>query len=485
MTSIDQDSAITQDWSWKISLLLAAVAVTLDVLILQSPVVWLGIAGAVALLAQFRSPISGLAVVVFTCGLANYSPFKAGTLSRLYPGNVAIAIFIIAWLARTKPWSAKSLFPPVAIRAPLMGLAVLTPISMLWSRLFPDHEVVYSFPHSDVSWAMVQASQFALLAVTICVPFAVLAGIKRWKDIENLVLMIGVVVAAGTVVTVAALKFGFGSDYEILGATRGYWEQPWDSSIEPLSALALPFLYAGVLFGRRSLSHYWLFCLLLPFCLLGAVLAFSRATWLMAFSGVLLVSASWLRSRVTPTYAIVISVIVSGIVAISGLVGFVSHFYNPNEVYGLERIYYYISALHLFASHPLLGVGAGNYQFFDRSYEGEQAGGIAHNQFLTAAAETGIVGLALLLWLVVAFHRIHRQLGVEGNRRNPHDWLRAAGSAFLPIWVMECLFQEAFFPTAAAGGGTHVMTEITFPWIFLGILLAACGLNQTAAPADS
>jgi len=484
MPTIDHNSAITEDWPWKISLLIAAVAVTVDVLIIQSPMVWLGIAGIAAVLAQFRSPISGLGVVVFTCGLVNYSPFEAGALSRLYPGNIAVAIFILAWIAGTRPSSIGSLFPVNPIRGPLLGIAVLTPISMLWSRLYPDAEVVYSFPHSDVSWAMAQASQLALLAATICVPFAVVAGIKRWKDVETLVLMIGIVVAGGALLTIGALLFGFGSAYSILGATRAYWEQPWDSSVEPLSALCLPFLYAGVLFGRRSLSHYWLFCLLFPLCLLCVVLAFSRATWLLAFCGLLLVSASWLRTRVSPSSALFITITVSVIIGVSGMVGFVSHFYNPDEVYGLERIYYYATALQLFASHPFLGVGAGNYQFFDRSLEGESAGGVAHNQFLTAAAETGIIGLAMLVWLAAAFLRIRRQLGVPGSPGDAHDWLKAAGSAFLVIWIMECFFQEAFFATAAAGGGTHVMTVITFPWIFLGILLAACNLNQTAAPVD-
>jgi hypothetical protein len=316
------------------------------------------------------------------------------------------------------------------------------------------------------------------------VPFAVVAGIKRWKDVETLVLMIGIVVAIGALLTVGALIFGFGASYSILGATRAYWEQPWDSSVEPLSALCLPFLYAGVLFGRRSLSHYWLFCLLFPLCLLCVVLAFSRATWLLAFCGLLLVSASWLRTRVSPGAALFITITVSVVIAVSGVVGFVSHFYNPDEVYGLERIYYYATALQLFASHPFLGVGAGNYQFFDRSLEGESAGGVAHNQFLTAAAETGIIGLAMLVWLVAAFLKIRRQLGVSGSPGDAHDWLKAAGSAFVVIWIMECFFQEAFFATAAAGGGTHVMTVITFPWIFLGILLAARNLNQTE-PSDS
>jgi hypothetical protein len=104
---------------------------------------------------------------------------------------------------------------------------------------------------------------------------------------------------------------------------------------------------------------------------------------------------------------------------------------------------------------------------------------------LTGAAETGIIGLAMLLWLVVAFLRIRRQLVGAGNRQDSHDWLKAAGSAFLVVWIMECFFQEAFFATAAAGGGTGVMNAITFPWTFLGILLAACNLSQTAAPVDS
>ena len=262
------------------------------------------------------------------------------------------------------------------------------------------------------------------------------------------------------------------------GATRAYWEQPWDTSMEPLTALFLPFAYAGVLFGRRSLDRYWLFCLLFPVCLLGVILTFSRASWMLAFCGLLLVSASWLRSRVSPTSALFLSIIVSIVVVFSGVIGLASHFYNPDEVYGLERIYYYATALQLFATHPLLGIGAGNYQFFDRSYEGEAAGGIAHNQFLTAAAETGIVGLAMLLWFVLALFRIRQQLRLDAHSDGLNDWLRVAGSAFLLLWIMECFFQEAFFATAAAGGGMHVMTSIIFPWTLVGVLLAAGNLRQ-------
>src|SRR5437764_11727767 len=112
----------------------------MDFAVVQYPLVWLSLAGMLAVLAQFRSPISGLAVVIFSCGLLNYSPFETGILSRLYPGNIAIGMFILAWLMTSMSVSARSLFPTTLLNRPLLGIALLTPVSMLWSRLNPDPE---------------------------------------------------------------------------------------------------------------------------------------------------------------------------------------------------------------------------------------------------------------------------------------------------------------------------------------------------------
>lgn len=486
MQSFDSTSVVPQGWSGKLCALVAVIAVIVDILLVRSPLIWLGAAGVVAVLAQFRSPLSGLAVVILTCGLLNYSPFEMGALSRLYPGDLAIGIFVFAWILSDFTWPPRDMFPSTILNRPFLGLALLTPLSMLWSRLYPDPEVTYAYPHSDVSWATAQASQIVLLAATMCIPFAVAAGIKRWKDVETVVIMIGLVVAIGTLLTAGGLLFGFGGSYSILGATRAYWGQPWDSSMEPLTALCIPFLFSAVLFGRHSVSHYRLICGLFAFCLAGLVLTFSRATWVLGFLGLLLVSATWIRRRVNPTLALVIIVVLSTGIVLSGVIGLISTFYNPSDVYGLERIYYYATALQLFATHPLLGVGAGNYQFFDRLYEGEEAGGIAHNQFLTVAAETGLTGLMMFLWLMVALLRIRKQLHFAvPHLADSHEWLTVAGSAFLLIWIAECFFQEAFFATAAAGGGMHVLTVIVFPWTFLGVLLAAWNLSQTAPALES
>jgi O-antigen ligase len=481
MYAIENSPGLSQTWSWKACLLVAAVAVIVDVLLVESPLVWLGAAGAVVVLAQFRSPLSGLVVVVFSCGLLNFSTFEMGALSRLYPGNVAIGIFLLAWLVSRMSWSPSSIFPSNPLNKPMLAIALVTPASMWWSRLHPDPEVTYAYPHSDVSWATAQVSQLMLLVGTLCIPFAVAAGMKRWKDLETVIMAIGITAAIGTLLTAGGLLFGYGGSYSILGATRAYWGEPWDSSVEPLTALLLPFLYSAVLFGRRYVSHYWLFCGLFVLCLVGLVLTFSRETWLLGFLGLLLVSASWLRSHVKLSFSVLVMSSILVVIVTSGVIGLAIRFYNPDEVYGLERIYYYATALQLFVTHPVLGVGAGNYQFFDRSYEGEAAGGIAHNQFLTISAETGLIGLVMFLGLLVALLRIRRQLRSSVDSPGESSkWVSVAGSAFVLVWIAECFFQEAFFATTAAGGGTHVMTVIVFPWVFLGVLLAATNLDLPA-----
>jgi O-antigen ligase len=358
---------------------------------------------------------------------------------------------------------------------------------MLWSRLFPDPSVAYTFPNSDVSWATAQVSQLGLLAATVCVPFAVAATIRKWRDIQTIVITMGFVVALGTVITIAALIFGFGGTYDILGATRAYWEQPWHASVVPLSAILLPFLYSAVLFGRRSLSRYGLIYLLFGACLLGVVISFSRETWLIAFAELLLLTAlrlGWRITRVAIFVAVAIALIA---MLVPNSMDSVTRFYNPDEVYGLDRIYFYITGLQLFLTHPFLGVGAGNYQFFDRIYAEVSSGGIAHNQFLTIAAETGLVGLLLFFWLLVSLLRMRRKLFLQQPQDRPKDtqyWVKAAGSVFVLVWIWQCFFGEVFFVTAAEGGGTKPMTAGVFAWILLGVLFAVFNLSQSVGGAD-
>src|SRR6476646_4124315 len=70
------------------------------------------------------------------------------------------------------------------------------------------------------------------------------------------------------------------------------------------------------------------------------------------------------------------------------------------------------AAARLAASHPLLGVGPGNYQFYFNELTGVPVGspltlGVAHNALLDIAAELGVIAMCLLaLYLVLVFSRL-------------------------------------------------------------------------------
>ena len=74
-----------------------------------------------------------------------------------------------------------------------------------------------------------------------------------------------------------------------------------------------------------------------------------------------------------------------------------------------QRVRIWDGALAMTADQPFLGVGAGNFREHSADYAPVDADGTgyrhAHNIALTFAAELGLVGLALLVWLAIAVVR--------------------------------------------------------------------------------
>src|SRR5262249_61415971 len=64
------------------------------------------------------------------------------------------------------------------------------------------------------------------------------------------------------------------------------------------------------------------------------------------------------------------------------------------------------TGLHIARDHPLAGVGLGDFKRAYAERTGlrgkEPKAGASHNTAVTVAAETGIVGLALFVWLLAA-----------------------------------------------------------------------------------
>ena len=89
----------------------------------------------------------------------------------------------------------------------------------------------------------------------------------------------------------------------------------------------------------------------------------------------------------------------------------------------IERLAHWVAGLRMFQAHPLLGVGAGNYDAAYQTYKvagWDQALTHAHNYYINAAAETGALGLlAFLAVIVVAIWAAWRATRAT-------DWRRSA-----------------------------------------------------------
>ncbi|MBU3956935.1 O-antigen ligase family protein [Patescibacteria group bacterium] len=157
-----------------------------------------------------------------------------------------------------------------------------------------------------------------------------------------------------------------------------------------------------------SIGIYWILVFILA--LIGLVLSFSRATWLIGLLvGFGLVTRSWWGKKRR----------VAGLIFLLVLIG-VFYYRFALPLSGQETLTQRFSlaqiAIEMIKASPLAGVGLNNFiprlpdywQQFGMTYWLQPV----HNVFLLIAAETGLVGLLIFLWLLVL---IYKRLLVTGH----------------------------------------------------------------------
>jgi len=116
------------------------------------------------------------------------------------------------------------------------------------------------------------------------------------------------------------------------------------------------------------------------------------------------------------------------------------------------RTQFWTVALQMSHDHPLLGVGPDNFRWLFASYSGTAADNLgihAHNQYLEALADTGLLGFLTLAWLLSALV----VQCVRGLRQAQTDWpWRAALLVSLSAWLLHALLDdfERFWPASVA-----------------------------------
>jgi O-antigen ligase len=128
------------------------------------------------------------------------------------------------------------------------------------------------------------------------------------------------------------------------------------------------------------------------------------------------------------------------------------------------------TGLHIFADHPLLGVGIGCYGLANDRYAPELGTRDAHNTYVSLAAETGIPGL--LLWLGLVW-------SVIAQARRRRAALAADDSALQVLWI-----ERAVIAYLVAGffGTFYVLATL---YLVLGVLWVAANVLGQDATAGS
>ncbi len=404
----------------------------------------------------------------------------SGILSRLYIGNLLFLLITVIWILQIvlpERKSGRVLLQPMLL-APLLALILVGLVSIIYSRLFPDPNVPYTYPHSNVSITITNLSEMALL-IGLPLFLVLVPGVIR--SVRDVRWVIGAYVCIGTLYalgTIFAAPLGLYSTQVLLGNRR---PQVFGSVSSGLGGLILLFTciaFGQFLFTTRGKTRLLWGLVSLIFGL-GVMMTFGRESWIGLFLAVLIMVAFG-----TKNWLVLLVLIIPPILL---LIPGVSDFFDPSKVYGVDRLKIWQDAYNIWLRSPYFGVGAGNYQFFDRFY-GTDIVGLAHNQYLEVLAEMGLQGLICLIWLLVAVG-IQTFKSFKEAKTNLGKSIALAYIGFYTNIVFGGFFTGIFIPSSASRGGTAPFVEASYRWLLLGLMLSIPNwekeVEETAEPRDA
>jgi O-antigen ligase len=417
-------------------LLVVVLAVALAALPLPAAALLVGFAivGTLSLV----DPLWAVCVAILTVPLQDHVALPGGLLYT----QAALLIAAGAWLLHTLSRPTQALFQ-----------GRLTPVLLLlvWVLALASATTPY-----DQSEGFKETLRWSTVLLVYLVTLSRLRGGTALQDGRGLVLVGCLILATTAMAAVGLWQFATGDGPESFAIAGGRFVRAYGTTGQPNSfagylnmgwPLALA-LSAGLLINgvhRRSgaLLLAVLACggaTLLLLAALGA--SFSRGGWVGALGGgmallLALVPALHQQARRRVWYGlglalagVAVLLVLANVgllpAALAGRLQSISHNLRlfdvrtvqitPANFAVVERMSHLQAGWDMLRSHPLLGVGPGNYTL---AYEGHSAfqatpyalhpwytsRGHAHNYYLHIAAEAGIAGLAAYLLLLVALVR--------------------------------------------------------------------------------
>jgi O-antigen ligase len=405
-----------------------------------------------------------------------------GILSRLFGGTLMLVLVILIGCGRVLTSQRKSerTYPPdrdsllpASLIVPLVAIVVIGLASIIYSWLNPDPAVVYSFRNADVPLILINGMEMALLLGLPILLLALPGLIQTRRDVQRVVnafIGIGMLYALGTIF---AGPLGLYSQQVILGNARPQVFGQVSSALGMLLVLFTCIALGKALYAQTRVESFCYYLCTVIFSI-AVIMSLGRESWLSLGLSVLVMIG--LRTKNLSVLSILF--IFLPLLFTPG----VADFFNPEKVYGFDRLIMWQDAITIWRQHPYFGVGAGYYQFFDITY-GINVGGFAHNQLLEVLAEMGIPGLLCLLWSIVAIGRFaFRRFQVARTSQG-----KAVTIAYMGCYVALILglfFGDSFLPSVALAGGTYALIWISYFWLPLGLVFTLPGWEKSAGEQD-
>lgn len=437
-----------------LALAFLAIAGALIVLPMTSAVLLIG--GALAALAILRWPELALYALVFAVPYGSLFPISVGA-GNLTAVDFLVALVIALWLARgiVRERGITIRWPPLALPFALfLGAALLSMTVALslqsaikefakWAEMF----AIYVFVANNLDEAKltrVLAAMFlaGLSEAAIGIyQFLFRVGPEGFTLFDRFMRAFGTFEQpnpyAGYLALIVPVALGvaiavISSPYSVFSKPSRSKTERWLLNTDHLvltvlAALSLIAMFAAVL------------------------MSWSRGAWLGVAAG--LVVATIVQSRrafvlsIIAAFVLTFAILLSSInvipAAVADRFSGVADYFGVFDVRGVkvddanyaivERMAHWQSAAMMFADHPLLGVGFGNYAAVYPAYalpNWDDPLGHAHNYYLNVAAEAGSIGLIayLILW-TAAFWQGWRAVRVTSG------WQRGVAAGLLGMLV--------------------------------------------------
>ncbi len=386
-------------------------------------------------------------ILILIAGLYIPISLPTGTESRLVDSFLLTLFFVGNWIFKMVVVDKKVTLAPTPSNKPLLWFAVVVFFSIIWSALLRD-----PLANPDNLSKKFVFVQFASALTMVMLPGAFLLVANHIHEVKWLKLMVILMVAGGAI----------GIVYR-LGVLPIYLVN--DSGLFTLWVVSIS---VGLIYFNNNLSWKW-----------KAVLAVIAAGWLY-FRFVLQISwlAGWLPSVVavalltimrskklfiTVTLAVVLYLAKDANYYFGTVVG------NETDESGNSRVAAWEANWTVTGKHLIFGTGPAGYAVYYMSYFPDHAMA-THNNIIDILAQTGVVGLSLVLWFFggIIWQGYKLCLRLRG-RRDFVEALANIGFAGAVGCLVMMVFGDWLFPftyTQTIAGFDYVV----YSWLFMGVI---------------